>query len=132
MHKHREILLDASAVGVGAAFGAVGRFLVGLAAIRRGYTSRSATLAINVGGSFALGTLAASSSVPRRIKLGLGIGFCGGFTTFSTFAVDIVALLEANQFVAASTYIIGTNVGSVIAAGVGFKTTQKILSKIRR
>ena len=57
------------------------------------------TFIINVGGSFVLGLiggLLADRAVPHAdaIRLALGVGFCGGFTTFSTFEYETHALFE--------------------------------------
>jgi len=68
-------------------------------------------LVVNVVGSLVLGAVAFRAERGRRevARLALGIGFCGGLTTFSAFAVDTVALLDdertgaAVAFVAAST-----------------------------
>ena len=91
------LLADAGSVGLGAALGAIARFCCSFAFTQRGYSSRLSIVGINVVGSFCLGALATASPVPRRMKLGLGVGFCGGFTTFSTFAVDMVSLVEAGE-----------------------------------
>ena len=57
------------------------------------------TFLINVSGSFVLGViggLLAQRAIPHAdaIRLALGVGFCGGFTTFSTFELETHALLE--------------------------------------
>lgn len=53
------------------------------------------TLVVNVVGSFVLGWVAAAAT--GRVELGLGLGFCGAFTTFSTFAFETLHLVEAGH-----------------------------------
>ena len=84
------------AVMLGGAAGAVARHLVDLAvASRRGRSFPAGTLVVNVTGSAVLGLLTGLAlhhglpSVPQAL---LGTGFCGGYTTFSTHAVDTVVL----------------------------------------
>lgn len=120
----RSVALDACAVGVGGAAGALLR-----AAVSARLPSRMSTIGVNVIGSFVLGALAASSPVPRRVKLGLGVGLCGGFTTFSTFAVELAGLLEAGEVVAAAGYLVANNVGSVAGAVSG---AALVRSAVRR
>ncbi len=67
-----------------------------------------ATFLINVGGSFLLGFLAgllATRAVPHSdsLRLALGVGFCGGFTTFSTFEYETHALFEDGVWLPAVT-----------------------------
>ena len=57
------------------------------------------TFLINVGGSFALGLLGgllAQRAVPHgdALRMALGVGFCGGFTTFANFELETLALIE--------------------------------------
>lgn len=70
-------------VGIGGAAGAAARFLLGTWIATPG----RATLAVNVLGSFVLGVLT-GASVGGPVALALGTGFCGAFTTFSSFAVE--------------------------------------------
>ena len=66
------------------------------------------TFLINVGGSFALGLiggLIAHRTIPHAdaVRLALGVGFCGGFTTFSTFEFETHALFEDGVWLTAVT-----------------------------
>jgi CrcB protein len=77
-------------VGVGGVLGALARYEVG-----RLLTDRlRATLAVNVLGSFALGGLLAGFAADATLLTLFGTGFCGAFTTFSSFAVETVELYE--------------------------------------
>lgn len=73
-------------VALGAAVGAPLRFLL---ATRFDRELPWGTLVVNVSGSFLLGLLAAMSLSESALAL-LGVGFCGGFTTYSAFAVQVV------------------------------------------
>ena len=79
-----ESLLAAALVGVGGAFGAVSRHAVGL----RVEGGRS-VLVVNALGGFALGAVVAAP-IGSAATLLFGVGFCGAFTTFSSFAVGTV------------------------------------------
>jgi CrcB protein len=79
-------------VGAGGVLGALARHLLGE---RIGGRTRD-TLAVNVVGSFLLGVLVAVP-VEGSLLLVFGTGFCGAFTTFSTFAVETVRLFETGD-----------------------------------
>lgn len=104
-------------VALGGALGAVLRFVVGEQALRFGISAPLATLAINVAGSFLLGWLAASG-MERRAFLLLGVGVLGGFTTFSTFSVQTLSLLERAPLWALA-YVAGSVLMSLLAAWCG-------------
>jgi CrcB protein len=82
------------------------------------------TLLINLVGSFALGlvlTLVIDVWPPTRyVRAFVGIGFLGGFTTFSTFTVESARLLGNGQVVAALAYIVVSLAGGVVACGLGY------------
>ena len=78
--------VSALLVALGAAVGSPLRFLVGLWLDRRLHWG---TLAVNLAGSFVLGLLVGAAVEGRWLAL-LGVGFCGGLTTYSAFAVQSV------------------------------------------
>ena len=75
------------------------------------------TFGINVLGSFALGLIAAAWAGDEKggWRALLGVGVCGGFTTFSTFSVETLQMVEQQRWAAAGGYVIG----SVAAASLG-------------
>lgn len=107
----RELL----AVGGGGALGSVARYLLssGLLAGHMLFGFPAGTFAVNAAGSLLIGILL---SVVRSETAGwlLVVGFCGGFTTFSTFSVDAVRLLKMEQYGTAALYI-GLSVAVCIA-----------------
>jgi len=86
-------------VGLGGGLGSVVRYLVQRTVI---FDFPLSTLMVNVLGSFFIGILFAwSSKIPEShswIYLLTVTGFCGGFTTFSTFSLDTLLLLEKNDY----------------------------------
>jgi len=133
---------DAAAVGVGAVCGALCRYQVGRVATERiaadpkrfGLYTGWHTCGINVLGSFVLGAFAGSpvatspkaTGLTPRAKLMMGVGFCGSFTTFSTFSVDIVHWLAKGQTIKALSYATVNNVGGVAAAAAGMSLARKV------
>ncbi|MFC7229495.1 fluoride efflux transporter CrcB [Salinirubellus salinus] len=97
-------------VGLGGTAGALARHLVG-ERIERGTRD---TLLVNVVGSFLLGLLTALA-VPEVALLALGTGFCGAFTTFSTFAFETTRLVEERDLRGAALNA-GLNLGGGLAA----------------
>lgn len=83
-------------------------------------------LALNLGGSFALGIVLAEEWTHPRARVLLhdaaGIGFCGGLTTFSTFALEAARLLDQGRegvaLAYASTSVLGTVGAVVLGAGL--------------
>jgi CrcB protein len=108
---------------VAGAVGAPVRYLVDIAVAER---VRGAlpwgTLVINVSGSFLLGLLTGLGlhhGFPKTARAVLGAGFCGAYTTFSTFTFETVRMLEEGAQVEALTNVAGTFLASALAAGAG-------------
>ncbi len=92
-------LANSMAIGLGGAAGALGRYWIGVIVNRYlGVAFPYATLVVNASGSLALGFLSGfwmhSDTVPQWLKLGVGVGVLGAFTTFSTFSVETLHFIE--------------------------------------
>ena len=109
-------------VAMGGALGAVARHALTLWAARAFPAFPVGTLGINVLGSFLLGltvALVLRGAVPEAWRVAFGTGFLGAFTTFSTFSVDAVRLLQGGEWRALALYM-GGNVGlGLLAALIG-------------
>lgn len=113
-------------MGVGGLVGTTLRYLLGLAHPTPAGTWPGMTLGINLLGAFALGLLLEAlirlgpDAGPRRlVRLAIGTGLLGSFTTYSTLALDVVHLLDAGQLAQAALYAGVSVVGGVLAAGLG-------------
>jgi CrcB protein len=104
--------MTALLVALGAAAGAPARLLVS-----RAVAGERGTLVVNVTGSLLLGLLAGAA--PAAYAL-LGVGFCGAFTTYSTFAVEAVRMPRR----ASLTYVAVSVVACCAAAAVGLGATR--------
>ena len=78
------------------------------------------TVAINVAGSFALGVLVSSHNFSPDVRTVAGVGFLGGFTTFSTFSVQLFLDLEAGEPVRALLYGAASVLLGLGAAACGY------------
>ena len=89
------------AVGLGGAFGAVCRYLLGQLIPKLGSGFPLATFSVNLTGCFAIGLIVGfagrNSGLDPRLVLFLQTGICGGFTTFSTFSLEALSLLEEGK-----------------------------------
>lgn len=84
------------------------------------------TVAINVVGSFLLGLLTAGGWFSRDVREGIGVGFLGGFTTFSTFSVQAVLEADAGRGGRALAYVVASVVGGIAAAVAGYVIGRKV------
>lgn len=91
--------------------------------------TRYSTLGINAAGSLILGAVAGlGTTIASPITLAVGVGFCGSFTTFSTYAVDVVKLLStqsSNGVGEGILLIVATNALCICSAALSFILTKK-------
>lgn len=102
-------MLQCLIVAAGGAAGAVLRYLMGLLPMNPENGFPFKTFLINVIGAFVIGLVAAAAtknSLNPRLVLFLKVGICGGFTTFSSFALETEALMAKGQNGVASLYVI--------------------------
>ncbi len=78
------------------------------------------TVAINIVGSFLLGLLVAEHWFGRELREGIGVGFLGGLTTFSTFSAQVVLEADAGEPGRALAYTLASVVGGIAAAAAGY------------
>ncbi|MBB3143756.1 CrcB protein [Phyllobacterium trifolii] len=114
------ILLVAS----GGAIGSVARYLVGVGMARAfGVAFPYGTLAVNVIGGFLMGLfielLARRFEGSPELRLFIAIGILGGFTTFSSFSLDVAVLWERGELAIALSYMLASVILSIGALFLG-------------
>jgi CrcB protein len=120
-------------IALGSALGGVSRYLIG-GLVQRGAGAGFplGTLAVNVTGSFLLGLFLRyaleTPTLTPELRALLTIGFCGGYTTFSTFSYETVALLEDGQWSRAGAYVAASLVLSVGATLLGLLAARGVIS----
>jgi len=114
------------AVAIGGALGSVARFWAsGAIAERFGETFPFGTLLVNVSGSFIIGFFAALTGPDGRILASptlrqfFMIGVCGGYTTFSSFSLQTLALAREGEWVFAGVNAIASIIFCLIAVWLG-------------
>ncbi len=118
-------------VGAGSFLGGVARYLVSLAL--RGVSSQMpwATFAVNILGCLLIGILwALSERLPgdnNHLMLFLSVGLCGGFTTFSTFSKEGLAMLQSGNTGLFLLYAVGSVVLGICAVALGYHLLRQML-----
>ena len=97
------------------------------------------TFVVNVSGALALGLLLTllaeigpDSGWLRGVRLGVGTGVLGGYTTYSTFAVETVQLLRSGEWLLGLGYALGSAVAGIVAAYAGARLVRRVARWRRR
>ncbi|HEX3865641.1 MAG TPA: fluoride efflux transporter CrcB [Gemmatimonadaceae bacterium] len=125
-----------AAVAIGGAIGSVARFV-----LNAYMQSRSSgpfpvgTLVINISGSALLGFIMQFSletaSVSPEIRVLLTTGFCGGFTTFSTFSYETVKLVQDGEYGDAGLYVGSSVLLSLLGTAAGMQAAHRVVASLR-
>jgi len=114
-------------IALGSALGGVTRYGVGLVAARLwGAGFPWGTLLINIVGSFVITFYGGISLAPGPLQASaemrafVMVGFCGGFTTFSSFSLQTLALLQAGEALPAALYILSSVALCLAGAAIGY------------
>lgn len=125
-----------AAIALGGGLGSLARYLIATALPVRPGQFPWSTFVINLGGCFALGVLMVfvlEIWPPRRYaRPFLGIGVLGGFTTFSTFAVETRGLAAHGAWVLAGAYALGSLAGGLAAVWCGGALARLVARRPRR
>jgi len=125
------MIRDIVIVGIGSGIGGICRYLISLAMNHAGNGFPWGTFAVNVAGCLLIGILWGVTSrfqnVSPSLSLFLMVGFCGGFTTFSTFSKEGLTMLQANNYILFSLYAIGSVVLGIMAVALGYRIIDKCL-----
>ncbi len=115
---------------LGGGLGSALRYVIG------GYLNSSetqfylGTFIVNIAGCLLLGFLAGLSlkenSISHEASLLLGVGFCGGFTTFSTFGVELFSLLREENYAMLFRYTAGSLVIGLLCVALGFWLSKNL------
>jgi fluoride exporter len=118
-------------VAVGSAVGGASRFALSTFLQQRAGMFPVGTLVVNVTGSLVLGFLMryalGSTSVSAETRALLSAGFCGGYTTFSTFSYETAALIQDGDYRRAATYVVASVVLSLVATFLGIFIAGELL-----
>ena len=112
-------------VGAGGALGSIIRYLITCLFTYLAICSELATLLVNIVGSFVIGLLIPASS--NTLYLLMAVGFCGGFTTFSTFSAQAFQMLQNGQRTSAIVYILASVLISIAFVFLGIYLSEKYI-----
>jgi len=121
-------------VALGGATGAVARYAVGVTTLRwLGPGWPWGTLTVNLVGGLLMGVLVGALAFKgggdqERWRLLLGVGVLGGFTTFSSFSLDVANMIQRKAWLDAAGYVSVSTVGSIAALFLGLMLARRLLA----
>lgn len=119
-------------VGVGSMFGGVSRYAMSLVTQNvAAFSLPFGTLISNVAGCLLIGLIAGlgatSQVLSTEMRLLLATGFCGGFTTMSSFVYELGQFIQDKEYFYASSYLVFTMVGAGLAFVIGLLLSEWML-----
>lgn len=124
-------LLTSLLVGLGGFTGSLARYGLSVASQRFSLSLPVGTFGANVLGCLTIGIIAemaaATEALSPALRLLLATGFCGGFTTMSSFVYETVQMARAHEYVYAVAYLAATIAGSILAFGAGTALVKLVL-----
>jgi len=127
-------MINVFLVAVGGAFGAVGRYLLGVQVFRvAGPGFPYGTFLANILGGLLMGVLVGVLALrggadQEKWRLLLGVGVLGGFTTFSSFSLETLLMMQRRDFAGAAAYSFASVVFSVTALFFGLWLMRRVLA----
>ena len=112
-------------VGAGGALGSIARYAVSMLFAYYAICSHWATMLVNVIGSFLIGLLIPLLS--NGAHLFAVVGFCGGFTTFSTFSSQALQLFQTGERLSAMIYVTASVVVSIVIVLLGMYVAGRFI-----
>lgn len=119
-------------VGLGSLLGGVSRY--GMTIVTQNYAALSipfGTLISNIAGCLLVGLIAGIAATTQvlstEMRLLLATGFCGGFTTMSSFVYELGQFIQDKEYFYASSYFVATMAGAGLAFVVGLLISELIL-----
>ncbi len=125
----RTLALQLGAIGLGAVLGAWARWTLSLW-LPAWHGVPLGTLAANLIGGYAIGVavacFAAAPGMAPEWRLFVVTGLLGALTTFSSFSIEVIALLERQQFAGAALAVTTHVLGSLMATALGLATVRAV------
>ena len=124
--------LSLSLVGLGSMLGGIGRYGLTLATQNvAAFTLPYGTLLSNLAGCLLIGLIAGfggrTELLSTEMRLLLATGFCGGFTTLSSFIYELGQFVQDQEYFFASTYFVATLAGAGLAFALGLLLSAAIM-----
>ena len=123
----QDYMLNCLVVALGVGIGACLRYLIGLIPLKEPFAFPVKTLMINLLGCFLIGLIAAlavkNSTLSPKTVLFIKTGLCGGFTTFSTFALETETLIKTGHIGLAVIYV-----ALSVLVGVGLAFAGQVIA----
>ena len=122
------MIKDIVLVGIGSGIGGICRYLISLFMGQSHCGFPWGTFVVNIIGCLLIGILWGLTSrfqnLSPAFSLLFMVGFCGGFTTFSTFSKEGLSLLQADNYLLFTLYTLGSVALGIIAVALGYITAK--------